>query len=210
VATYANQVNFNINKALGEYKSEGGKDDNWGYWRRVEIYVFAEPPKPGFKPSPRAPKTESATRIIHRRFSKYETQGYNFVSGDVEGDTAKDAFKGILDILGIAIDPEGAMGDEDLTARKTALFPIGHRVNRVIIDQKLDFDFLESNGVVVGTMTSRNATIDYEWGLPMPFVKIINKYQATVYKSVKPPVDKTVHIPRAQAESMPFIVPPKP
>ena len=28
VATYANQVNFNINKALGEARSEGSEDDN--------------------------------------------------------------------------------------------------------------------------------------------------------------------------------------
>lgn len=53
---YANRVNYNINKPLGETRSGGDEHDNWGFWRRVEIYVFAEPPPPNFKPIPAIPK----------------------------------------------------------------------------------------------------------------------------------------------------------
>ncbi len=53
---YANQVNYNINKALGEASSGGGETDNWGFYRRVEIYVFAAKPPLGFKPVPPPPK----------------------------------------------------------------------------------------------------------------------------------------------------------
>jgi hypothetical protein len=53
VSQYANKVNFNINKGLGEIEYGGKEDDNWGFYRRVEIYVFAAPPPPGFKPPPR-------------------------------------------------------------------------------------------------------------------------------------------------------------
>lgn len=64
VATYASQVNFNINKALGEVSSEGGENDNWGFWRRVEIYVFAAAPPPGFKPIPVIPKLKKANVVL--------------------------------------------------------------------------------------------------------------------------------------------------
>jgi hypothetical protein len=56
VAQYAQHVNFKINKPLGEEESEGGEHDNWGKWRRVEIYVFAGPPPPNFKPVPVKPR----------------------------------------------------------------------------------------------------------------------------------------------------------
>lgn len=51
ISQYANTVNFQITKGLGESESGPNEQDNSGYWRAVEVYVYANrPPTP--KPTP--------------------------------------------------------------------------------------------------------------------------------------------------------------
>lgn len=51
VAEYANQVNFQIQTALGESESGPDERDNDAYWRAVEVYVYGHRPPPP-KPAP--------------------------------------------------------------------------------------------------------------------------------------------------------------
>lgn len=51
ISQYANRVNFQIQKAFGEGESGPNETDNSGYFRAVEIYVFANKP-PAPKPNP--------------------------------------------------------------------------------------------------------------------------------------------------------------
>ena len=44
ISGYAKQVNFQIQEGLGETKSGSNEADNSGYWRAVEVYVYAFKP----------------------------------------------------------------------------------------------------------------------------------------------------------------------
>lgn len=44
IGSYATNVNFQLQTALGASESTGGPDDNDGYWRAVEVYVYATRP----------------------------------------------------------------------------------------------------------------------------------------------------------------------
>lgn len=213
VSGYANQVTFKKEIKKGEDESTLGPPEageNWGYWRAVDIYVFTTPPAPGFKPAPPMPKNTSAKRIIHRFFSQLDTEIHGFQPDGPNVD--KDIAAGIKFLIGMAVNgKEGVLlGEEDISARKTAIFPFVFRVVRVTFNQKIELGFIESNGVVMGTQTSSTTTIDYEWGPPIPFVEIIQKRRLTTYGSAQPSIDTREFIPRTQAEKMPFIVPPKP
>jgi hypothetical protein len=49
ISNYANSVNFQINTAYGETRSLGDAEDNNGYFRAVEFYVYATPQPPAQK-----------------------------------------------------------------------------------------------------------------------------------------------------------------
>ncbi|MDQ3132968.1 MAG: hypothetical protein M3Q99_19735, partial [Acidobacteriota bacterium] len=171
---------------------------------------FTEPPPPGFNPAPPAPKTPSAIRITHRFFSQLDTQITDFRPDGP--DVSKDIAEGIKFIVGMAVGGRESvlLGEENISARKTAIFPFFFRVVCVTFNHKIEHDFIKSYGGGMGTQTSSITTIDYEWGPPIPFVEIIQKRQLTTFGSVKAIPDTRVFIPRTQAEKMPFIVPPKP
>jgi hypothetical protein len=50
LSRHTNSANFKIYEGYGETQSGPNENDNDGYWRAVEVYVFAEKPQP--KPAP--------------------------------------------------------------------------------------------------------------------------------------------------------------
>jgi hypothetical protein len=58
VSKYANTVNFQIQRGFGETESGPDERDNSGYWRAVDVYVYAFKP-----PSPRSLPTTAATQF---------------------------------------------------------------------------------------------------------------------------------------------------
>jgi hypothetical protein len=59
ISTYASNVNFQIQKGLGESESGPDERDNAGYYRAVEVYVYAFKPPP---PKPVPPVVIAATK----------------------------------------------------------------------------------------------------------------------------------------------------
>jgi len=60
ISRYASQVNFQIQKGLGETESGPNERDNSGYWRAVDVYVYAHKPPP---PKPVPPVVTAATEF---------------------------------------------------------------------------------------------------------------------------------------------------
>lgn len=60
ISGYAKQVNFQIQKPYGETESGDSVDPNDGYWRAVEVYVYAHKPPP---PKPVPPVVTAATQF---------------------------------------------------------------------------------------------------------------------------------------------------
>lgn len=100
VSTFANRVNFNIGTAKGESESLGDDYDTdpvvAGYWRRVEILVFAVQPPPITRISAPVPALQ-VRRITHRSFVKFKTKN---IRDDI--DPGKDITNSIKDfVLGL-------------------------------------------------------------------------------------------------------------
>lgn len=71
IEQYANRVNFQIQTALGESESGPEESDNSGYWRAVEVYVYAfKPPAPKPQPPVAAGGTEFQIRVAGGRGRK--------------------------------------------------------------------------------------------------------------------------------------------
>jgi hypothetical protein len=202
IEEYTNKVNFQIHKALGETESGPRERDNSGYYRAVEIYVYANKPAP--TPVPPTPQP-TLRRVTARSFSKVVPEQDLPSSG--APDIAKDAINTLLK-LGIAaaqgkLTAEGLLGSE--TSRQVSHVPSDHRVNKMITDQKVSYD-----SFVGGSVTQVYTTITYEWGPPTPHVVVETRYQFTFNNVVHPPSNETRLIPRTQAESTPLVVPPDP
>lgn len=60
ISRYANQVNFQIQKGLGETESGPNERDNSGIWRAVDVYVYAHKPPP---PKPVPPIVTASTQF---------------------------------------------------------------------------------------------------------------------------------------------------
>ncbi len=58
ISQYANQINFQIQTGLGETLSGPNEQDNSGYWRSVDVYVYAHQPPP-----PKSPLDPAATKF---------------------------------------------------------------------------------------------------------------------------------------------------
>lgn len=207
VAAYANQVNFQIELALGESKSKGDEHNNDGQWRAVEIFVYSfQPPLKPKIPPPVEPV--SVRRITHRSFFKIKVT--KIFTGDPSKDPGNDTMDLLKDLMEGLINPEAALGDEQLSERRIASIPTNHRVNRVTIDVKLNYDWAEKDPFFVQTanVTSIKTALDYEWGPPFPHVEIVKKYQPTIFGEVHPPTTTRNFVLRNKAESMPLVVPP--
>jgi hypothetical protein len=198
---YANRVNFQIQVGFGETQSGPNERSNDGYWRAVEVYVYAHKPPPPKPPTP----GPWLRRVTFRSFSKTEPKP------DMLGTGAPDALKdSINDLLKLGqaaaqgkLMAEGLLGKE--TSRRISEFPSDNRVNRVILNKKIQFD-----SGVGGTVTQTDADITYEWGLPMPTVIIETLYQFTWNNKANPPISETRTLSRKLAESAPLVVPPDP
>lgn len=200
IEQYANQVNFQIHQALGETQSGLNERNNDGYYRAVEIYVYASKPP---TPVPPAPKP-SLRRLTFRSFSKTVAQSD---SGGGQPNLEKDAINELLK-LGLSalqgkLTAEGLLGSE--TARRVSEIPSDHRVNKMISNQKRSLDTF-----VGGSTVQQDTDLTYEWGPPTPMVVVETRFQFTWGEKVNPPINETRFIPRKQAEAIPLIVPPDP
>lgn len=63
ISRYATLVNFQIQKGFGETQSGPNERDNSGYWRAVEVYVYAHRPPPP-KPVPPIASTQFEIRVV--------------------------------------------------------------------------------------------------------------------------------------------------
>jgi hypothetical protein len=63
ISTYAHNVNFQIQKGLGETESGPNESNNDGYWRAVEVYVYGHKPPPP-KPPAHASSTSFEIRVV--------------------------------------------------------------------------------------------------------------------------------------------------
>jgi hypothetical protein len=200
IAEYANQVNFQTTVGYGETQSGPNERNNDGYYRAVEVYVYANKPAP---PRPPTPKP-ILRRIVFRSFEKSEAkQDIPSPNPDVQKDAINDLLK-----LGLAaaqgkLTAEGLLGKE--VSRRVSVFPSDFRVNKVFSNTERSFESYPG-----GSTTSESTELTYEWGPPMPFVIIQTRFQITLWETPRPAQNETKQVPRRQAESTPLIAPPDP
>lgn len=210
VATYANKVNFNVEQSWGESKSGLDEQNNDGFWRSVDIYVYSfEPPSRKKKEQPPPEKPITTKRIIQRSFTKFSTTK---ISGKGD-DPGKEIYEFFRDLLFKQIVPTEVLGFEN--ARKYKFYPIDFRVNTVVLNETTDYQdvqtpggFLQPEGIPMGNVTTTFTTIDYDWGPPRQDVTITTKNEVTVNGKVTASNVETKFVPRKEAEKMPLIVPP--
>lgn len=208
ISGYSPKISFPMEFGKGESESGSDESNDSGYFRAVEVWVYGS--RPATRPQiPKPSKQTSVRRITHRSFFKVEYT--KIFDGEPKEQPGKDIVAAINSWLLTLANPEEALGDENLKERKTIFVPSSHRVNRVTIDVKLNYDWAEKDPIFVqtGTLTSTSTNFDYEWGPPFPHVEIIRKYQPTIFGKTNPTSTDRLSVPRKKAESMPFIVPPK-
>jgi hypothetical protein len=200
IAEYANQVNFQTSVGYGETQSGPNERNNDGYYRAVEVYVYADKPAP---PSPPKPKP-MLRRIDFRSFEKSESkQDIPSPNPDIQKDAINELLKLGLSAAQGKLTAEGLLGKE--VSRRVSVFPSDFRVNKVFWNTERSFESYPG-----GSTTSESTELTYEWGPPMPFVIIQSRFQVTLWKTPRPARNETKQLPRRQAESTDLIVPPDP
>ena len=204
IDNYANKVKYNIYRAYGDSESGTNPSNNDGYWRAVDIYVFAVEPPP--KPK-QQPLDELATvrRLIHRQFFQHSEEGDNFLNPNPSDEEGKQAVKGVIDFFRNVVDPENLLGSESKEHRRITTVPVDFRVNRVTINQIVTYD-----RATFGSMWSVTTHIDYDWGLPSPSVTVITNYQTDMLGVAKPTVTEIKNITRKDANLSAIAKPPDP
>src|SRR5262249_26724266 len=188
IATYAPQINFQINEALGDTESGANARDNDGYYRAVSVYVFAFKP-PVRQPEPPPPQPPSTRRLVFREFTKVEAT--NNITGPGE-DNAKEFTQAMIDIIGSKVAPEASLEPYELRAgRRVRDVPTAHGVNKVTIETTISYDVVASGGSVTVTTT----TLSYEWGPPMPNVTVEERYVPVIFHDTKPAQVKSKSLP---------------
>jgi hypothetical protein len=201
ISQYATKVNFQIRQGLGETESGGNEADNSGYYRAVEVYVYAYKPQTPVPPQPAV----TLRRVVFRSFSKIESEPYkpNFGAPDTKTDGINDLLKFALSAAQGKTSGEGFLGDQK--GKRISHIPAGHRVNKVILDQDVRYD-----SSIGGQVTQTTTEITYEWGEPRQNVTVETRYKFTWNQRANAPIITTKVISRSEADQSSVIIPPDP
>lgn len=204
IINYANKVNFNIYRAYGDAESGDDPSNNDGYWRAVDIYVFAAPPPPKPKPEP-VDDLGKVRRLIHREFIKHSEDGDNVLNPNPSDEEGKQIVKSILEIFFNVVDPESLFGSESNKERRITSVPVDFLVNRVTINQIVTY-----SQITFGSTMFATTHLDYVWGVPSSSVTIITNYQTIMLGVFKPTVTEVKNITRKDANLSAIAKPPNP
>jgi hypothetical protein len=124
-------VSFPQQFGFGESRSGGGATDNDGYWRSVDVYVYAAgkpsgPPVPPKPPEPQVLDDWFVTEFSGRSESVVVTLGYSAMTGHITFQRADGTkYRGAIGIVGlsagISLDPGKVPGLAALLKRFPAL-----------------------------------------------------------------------------------------
>ncbi len=192
VKNYSDKIDFHVPDARGERESGGDENNNDGYWRAVEIYVY------GFRPPGPRPKRPAnrVMRIVKREF--FKTDAMNFAN---DKDPLAEGLDSLLGRWGL----KPLELDEMKGSREVSEFPQSYGVNKVIQNTKITV-----SAVSTSTVTVTETTMLYEWGMPEPNVTIIKNYQPTIWGDARPVQTRSETVSRASAKDLDGIIPPNP
>ena len=202
ISQYATKINFQIRQGVGDTESMGNRTNDDGYYRAVEVYVYAYKPTVPVPPQP----AFTLRRIVFRSFSKtdVEKDPPPFGAPSLKDDGINDLLKlGISAMLG-NLTEEGFLGSED--EHRISHIPANHRVNKVTIDQQVRYDTTVGGGSITQTATE----ITYEWGEPRANVTVEKHYQFTWNKRPNAPIIDKKTLSRKDANLSSVITPPDP
>jgi hypothetical protein len=199
ISEYANQVEFRTLTPYGETQSGPNERNDDGYYRAVEVYVYAEKP-----PTPKPPKPKHfLRRFVFRSFSKDKLTTDRPSGG--QPDIQKDAINDLLK-LGVALAKgqlEGQFGPE--TSHRVEGILADHKVNKVIVDRKRTLDQF-----VGGDRVTETTNVTYQWGPPLRHVIVETKFEFVWNGKQHSSSHETVSLTRKQAETNSLTNPPDP
>ena len=197
IAEYSSRIDFRTLTAHGESQSGSNERNNDGYYRAVEVYVYAEKP-----PTPKPPTPQHfLRRIVFRSFfqSKLTSDSNPSQGPNIEKDAINDLLKfGISFAKGQL---EGAFGPEK--SRRVEGILADHKVNKVIVDKRVTLDQF-----VGGALVTTTTNLTYQWGPPTPSVTVDSLYNFVWDKEPFSSNREFATIPRRQAESNSLTNPP--
>ncbi len=196
----AQQTGFGELLAEKEGELDGSTDENF---RAVLIFTSSTPTPPPPPPPQPQPAPTMTRRITQRNFTKIDSE--NFLDPNPP-DPLGDAITALGSLLAGQVVPESVVGIEGTPIVQLQVSTL--RVNKVVIST--DTHETLNTGLAASFVTVTTTTITYTWGVPSPMVTIETQAQASFQDQKSPVTTKTTTLPRADAESKPFVVPPNP
>ena len=197
----AQQTGFGELLAEQDGELDGSEDENF---RAVLVFTSPNPTPPPPPPPKPQPAPTMKRRITQRTFTKISSE--NFLAPDPAPAPALDLAAALAGLLAGQLTPETVVGTE--TTPTTQLLVSNLRVNKVVIST----DTVETlnTGLGASLVTVTTTTVTYSWGAPTPMVTIETRAQASFQDQKSPVTTTTQTLPRAQAETKPFVTPPDP